>query len=251
MSDYKAIIFDLDGTAIPNTPDGQPSARLIESVNNNKQKIKLCAATGRSLSNAKYIINALDLNEPCVIAAGTQIYDPSSDKILWEKNIETDDLEKVMQVLRSYDYELIMRESLQGEGAPASRQQIEGAVNVMYLMSCRQPDADIIMEKLAAVSGITAAGVRSWTAGNIDIHITHRDATKEHAIAELLQILGVDKSQTIGVGDSNNDVHLFKSVGRKVAMGNSTDLLKSQADEVCGSVSEDGLAELIDKYAGD
>ena len=64
--------------------------------------------------------------------------------------------------------------------------------------------------------------------------------------AELLRILELTKDEVIGVGDADNDVHLFKGVGHKVAMGNGTERLKSLADEVIGSVDNDGLAELIE-----
>lgn len=46
-------------------------------------------------------------------------------------------------------------------------------------------------------------------------------------------------------GYTNNDTHLFKAVGLKVAMGNATPLLKSHADVVCNAVNDDGLAEFI------
>jgi hydroxymethylpyrimidine pyrophosphatase-like HAD family hydrolase len=64
-------------------------------------------------------------------------------------------------------------------------------------------------------------------------------------LSVLLEIMGVPKDKAIGVGDANNDVHLFKAVGLKVAMGNATDELKSQADIIVDSVENDGLAKFI------
>ena len=134
-----------------------------------------------------------------------------------------------------------------GQGTTAAdRGAIEDHVNVMYVMGCAVADGQAILAELEKLENITAASVLSWTQEGVDIHITHKQATKEHAVAELLRILELTKDEVIGVGDADNDVHLFKGVGHKVAMGNGTERLKSLADEVIGSVDNDGLAELIE-----
>jgi HAD superfamily hydrolase (TIGR01484 family) len=249
---YKAIIFDLDGTAIPNKPNGLPSPELIEAVQQAQSSIKLCAATGRPITNAKPILSALNLKDPCVISAGTQIVDPLTDEILWEAVIEPTDVIKIIEVCKPYHYEVLVRNELMGEGgAAASRNTINGHVNVMYIMGCADSDAQAILGQLEKITDITAAGVTSWTHEGIDIHITHKEATKEHAVSELLKILGLDKSEVAGVGDANNDVHLFEAVGYKVAMGNATDKLKPLADEVIDSVDDNGLAQFIQKVSNE
>jgi hydroxymethylpyrimidine pyrophosphatase-like HAD family hydrolase len=244
---YEAIIFDLDGTAIPNTQDVLPSQRTADAIRLAEPIFKLCAATGRPITNGKKILDSLGLVDPCIISAGTQIINPQSGEVLWEYNIEPEDVQKVLEVCSPYPYELLVREELVGEGSPAAQHEIDGAVNVMYLMQCGDADSAVIMENLAKIPTVSASGVISWTGKDTDIHITHKEATKEHAIAKLLEIIGVSKDKTIGIGDANNDVHLFKGVGLKVAMGNATELLKSQADVVCDTVDNDGLAKYIEE----
>jgi hypothetical protein len=244
---YEAIIFDLDGTAIPNTQDVLPSVRTIEAIKTAEKQFKLCAATGRPISNAKKILDSLGLVDPCVISAGTEIVNPRTSEVLWEYDIEHSDVNGILEVCKPYPYELLIRNELVGEGSPSAEHQITGPVNVMYLMKCGEDEAKQILKKLAYIPTISASSVISWTGKDIDIHITHRDATKEHAIAKLLEIIGVTKEMTIGIGDGNNDVHLFKAVGLKVAMGNATELLKSQADIICDTVNNDGLAKFIEE----
>jgi len=60
--------------------------------------------------------------------------------------------------------------------------------------------------------------------------------------------LNLKKENVIAVGDSGNDIPLFESAGLKVAMGNSTEDLKSKADFVTKNVENDGLAYVIEKY---
>jgi HAD superfamily hydrolase (TIGR01484 family) len=244
---YKALIFDLDGTAIPNIPNGLPSDRLVRAVAEAKNKFRLSAATGRPITNAKPILEKLKLTDPCVISAGTQIIDSRSGRIMWEMSIDESDVESILAVCKPYDYEVLVRNELMGEGTGARERTALKDINVMYIMQCNQADGQAILSQLADISGITASGVLSWTGKGIDIHVTNREATKEHAIAELLNLLHLSKEEVIGVGDGDNDIHLFRGVGRKIAMGNATDLLKSHADAICESVDKDGLAKLIEE----
>lgn len=246
--EYKAIIFDLDGTAITNAQHSLPSKRLIEAIRNAKEFFRICAATGRPISNAKHLLDALELVDPCVISAGTEVVNPQTDEIMWKYDIETNDSQKILEICKPYSYELLVNDEGIGGGDQANkRMDIPKQVNVMYLMQVSLENTKIIMRDLASIQNITASEVPSWTGKNIDIHITHRDATKEHAIAKVLKILDITQDETIGIGDGNNDVHLFRAVGMKVAMGNATDLLKSQADIVCDTVENDGLAKFIEE----
>lgn len=246
---YEALIFDLDGTAITNGENVLPTQRVVSAVTLAKKKLKLCAATGRPITNSKQLLEALGLTDPCIISGGTQIIEPTTGEILWEVNLETGDAERVLEICRPYPYELLFKEELIGEGGLARvRAQPTSPINVMYVMGCTGVDAEKIIDQLDTIPTITASGVTSWTGPEVvDIHITHRSATKEHAVGKLLEMLGVEKALTVGVGDGNNDIHLFQAVGHRVAMGNATELLKSQADEVCDTVENDGLAKLIEE----
>jgi hydroxymethylpyrimidine pyrophosphatase-like HAD family hydrolase len=179
---YEAIIFDLDGTAITNAQDALPSDTLVETLRSAESSYKLCAATGRPMSNARRILGALELVDPCVVSAGTKIVDPQSEEVLWEYDIEPGAVQQVLEVCRAYPYELLLRDELIGEGGTANSRAVVEPVNVMYLMQCGVGDAAEVMSNLAKIPTISASGVTSWIGGGVDIHITHRQATKEHAI---------------------------------------------------------------------
>lgn len=158
------------------------------------------------------------------------------------------DIQEVLEICKPYDYELLFNQDNVGEGSPARDRKAQDDIHVMYLMNVLKKDAQIILNNLDTVKGISASGVTSWTPGLIDIHITHKTATKEHAVEQLLTMLKIQKNETIGVGDADNDVHLFRSVGLKVAMGNATDKLKQQADHVINSIEQDGFAGYIESF---
>lgn len=241
----KAIIFDLDGTAIPNEKGGMPSQRLINTISKAQQKVKVSAATGRPLYNSLHILKALKITSPCVIAGGTQIVDPVTEETLWKKELSAEQVQEIVSVAMPYPYEVWISNQL--EASPAKKDIIIQPEQVIFIMTVTNEDAKNIMQKLAYIQDITAHEVVSWTPNHIDIHITHKDATKRHALEELLRIENIDKKNVMVVGDANNDLPLFEVAGYRVAMGNGSDRLKKAADYVTDSVENDGLAKAIEK----
>lgn len=72
--------------------------------------------------------------------------------------------------------------------------------------------------------------------------------TKGSAILAVLERLGRDAADAIGIGDSWNDVEMFEVCGVGIAMGNADAALKEIADEVTTSVSEDGVATAFARH---
>ena len=65
---------------------------------------------------------------------------------------------------------------------------------------------------------------------------------KGRAMLRLCEHLGVPRENTVGFGDSMNDLEMVETAGIGVAMGNASAELKEHADLVCPPVGEDGLA---------
>ncbi|MEW2013590.1 MULTISPECIES: Cof-type HAD-IIB family hydrolase [Microbacterium] len=64
---------------------------------------------------------------------------------------------------------------------------------------------------------------------------------KGSAIVRVLDILGLDAADAIGIGDSWNDAEMFDVVGSPVAMGNADPALKERAGNVTTDVLDDGV----------
>lgn len=244
---YKAVIFDLDGTAIPALPNGTPSDRLINTLKSKKGALYFSCATGRAWTFSKHIMRALNLTDPCIISAGTQIVDPQTGNILWQVLIDPNDVRRAVTLLLPYSYEILVNDEYPGEGKPAARRDHNFAINYINVQAVSKTHATKICKKLTAVKGITYTKVHSQTPDRIDLHITHSRATKKHAVVKLCEMLEITTSETIGVGDGLNDLHLFSGVGYKIAMGNAVPELQSQADRIIDSLEHDGLAAYIEE----
>jgi Cof subfamily protein (haloacid dehalogenase superfamily) len=60
--------------------------------------------------------------------------------------------------------------------------------------------------------------------------------------------LGVPQDEILVLGDGDNDVELFRRAGFAVAMGNSSDAVKAEAQATTLSNEEDGFAAAIDRH---
>ncbi len=254
MQKDKALIFDIDGTAIDSPSQKLPTERLKSAFQTIKSTYYICAATGRPWPFAKPVLQAMNLTDPCIISGGTQICDPKGGTILWQCNIEKADVQTIKQILINYpDYGLVINDFSEKDyfGGGISSTQLNPNQDIFFADFVFVPDtiAIEIAEELRGIKGISCILGTSQKPGHKDIHITNHRATKEHAVAKLLSQLKVDRQHTWGFGDALNDIHLFNAVNTKIAMGNAVQELKAQADEIIPPVSEDGLAQYLERFA--
>ncbi len=80
------------------------------------------------------------------------------------------------------------------------------------------------------------------------VEITHTGVSKGLAIKYLCNHLGVDLADTMGIGDSANDIGMFEEVGHSYAMANSPDNIKKLTDHHTAAVEQNGLGMAIVDY---
>ena len=71
--------------------------------------------------------------------------------------------------------------------------------------------------------------------------LINRKFDKGRGVKILADHFGADLKDTIGFGDSMNDLEMIETVGFPVCMDNGSPLLKAKSRMVCPSVEEDGL----------
>ncbi|MCW1249694.1 Cof-type HAD-IIB family hydrolase [Acaricomes phytoseiuli] len=93
---------------------------------------------------------------------------------------------------------------------------------------------------LIGLHGVTySVGWSSW------LDIAAAGVTKATALEELRAELGIEPANTVAVGDGFNDVEMLTWAGRGVAMGQAAPEVQQAADEVTGSVAEDGASDVL------
>jgi hypothetical protein len=80
------------------------------------------------------------------------------------------------------------------------------------------------------------------------LDITHKDANKGAVVEYLSRHLDVPAEEIATFGDQPNDVLMFKRSGFSVAMGNSSDEVKSQASVATDSYNDEGFAKAVERF---
>ncbi len=242
---YKALIFDLDGTAIDTKQEALPTQATINAVKEAQVIIPVSIATGRLFYNAGKVISALGIKSPCIFAGGSQIKDPITQRVLWSKEMSTFQVQEIISIGKRFPYKFYFSED-QRLYAPAEKKAQPEMI--AYLMDVPKDKTDALVSLFQSIDDIAVHPTGSWEKDCWDIHITHKEATKKQAVMHLLSLLNVKREEVMVVGDTGNDLPLFESAGLKVAMGNATEELKNEADFITEDVLHDGLACAIRKF---
>jgi len=117
-----------------------------------------------------------------------------------------------------------------------------------------------IMCKLKEIGGIDVLDVGHMStktiksgAEEIEIayfytEITNENVNKWTALEHLINLLGISKEETMGIGDNVNDRELVQNSGMGVAMGHSCPALKEVADDIVMDNNSSGVAEALNIY---
>lgn len=80
-------------------------------------------------------------------------------------------------------------------------------------------------------------------------HINSQGIDKASGFQQVMKMLSITHDDVIAIGDSDTDIPLFKIAKISIALGNSSEFVKSQATFTVSSKSGDGLIEALDKLA--
>lgn len=246
MQKYKALMLDLDGTTLPNRRDGLPSEKVIKAIAKAQKVINVCIVTARPFYVALPILELLKIASPCVIDGGAQVYDPISQKFLYEQHLEESDAKFFIQFASKNSIPYLSSNGFH------DRSQLKGhdkykLFDILY-RNLTNEQADQFITDFSDRSHVSFHKIVSWDIGTIALKISHVTATKQLGIVKISEHLQINPHEIIGVGDSYNDFPLLMASGLKIAMGNAVDDLKEVADYIAPSVDDDGVVDVIERF---
>jgi Cof subfamily protein (haloacid dehalogenase superfamily) len=265
---YKAIITDLDGSAVTISSKGDDiAAKTIEAIDQAQAQGKvIVCATGRGWTYAKSVVRALGFKQPCIIEGGTRIIDPVTEDTIWQKGMSDSTAQYVKSVFLEHAPDGLFvtsnRDNIDDKEAPelgnaqkdlftTTKQSTETIKDVryLYLLGVSLEQAKNIVNNVNQSPDAVAHVTLSWQGDDLhDVHVTDRDATKEHAINKWCELMGLEKEEVIGFGDSGNDIPIFEAVGLKIAAESGTNEIIRLADYIAPPPEQDGLGHIIRKF---
>ena len=254
------VALDVDGTLVDH--DG----RMSDTVRNAARNVvaaghDVVIATGRSLGAVLPVLELIGLERGygvCSNGAVTIRIDPGLDLGYEIIDRETFNPRHALTTLR----EKIPGARFALEDAEGNFLSTERFQDPSFGIEARGVDFHHLLDAIAVrvvvnsadastaefAAAIDAAGLHGvayavgWSAW---VDIAADGVTKATALEKIRRRLGVEQGQTVAVGDGTNDLEMLRWANRGVAMGQADAVVQNAANEVTGSVYDDGLATVL------
>jgi len=262
----KLVALDIDGTIIPPANYGEsllPSERIQRAVRSLTERgVAVVLASGRMFPGTQRIARALDLPGPLICQQGCSVHlldGTMTHEFPIERPTALEIIDYARQIERAYEWFNPLRYI-------ASRQSHEtdlyGAVSGITPEYRHDPEnSGIEPTGVGIISDATQATLIHGELARHHGEAVHvldfptvtvavaANANKGHALSLICADLGIDRGETIAVGDSVNDASMLSWAGRGYAMSHSDRYALDAADEVLGPSEDEELAELLERVA--
>jgi HAD superfamily hydrolase (TIGR01484 family) len=251
------IALDIDGTIINH--DDPVSDRVLVAIRKAVASgAHVVLATGRSVIHTKPVIAELGLTGHVVCSDGAIRMDAASGEVI---SVHRFDAAPVVAALR-----VLLPEAIFAVEQPGEPTMVTGEFPSVFTLPERLVDhtalvADPVSRLVVYWGGYTAEemnsriataeipGVRYLVGASSPWMIAVREGiSKASALEELRVELNVPADATLAVGDGDNDLEMLRWAARGVAMGQAPDFVKAVADEVTGSIDDDGVALVLERW---
>ncbi|MDO4544926.1 MAG: HAD family hydrolase [Bacillota bacterium] len=270
--EIKLIALDLDGTTINN--DRVISRRNREALARAAEMgVNIVIATGRPLSALPRDVFEIEAIRYALTSNGASITDLKKNETFYENCLSPLAVEKAVELLRQYDYILegfVRGEAyIDGDYYREVKRTGKSFRDVSYILNTRKPVENIfrflldhrknieninvnfedLSEKPAMREKLLTLPEATITSSfDHNLEIGGATTSKAEALSRMGQLLGIEKSRMMAIGDSPNDIAMLKASGFPVAVGNAKEEVKAVAKYIAPTNHEDGVADAVEKF---
>jgi Cof subfamily protein (haloacid dehalogenase superfamily) len=259
---YRLLALDLDGTLL--TPQHvitpRTAALLHKAVD---AGMILVIATGQTLEVLRAVCAGLPLKGPQIIYNGAVIADIHTGETLYERLVPVGRILPTLDLLRQFDLYRVYhthRHVYVDSDTPNARNwyrppvppviEIPDVVSI-YPQPCIKlvgvGDPVALREKRERLERLLEKQLYVTQASSDLLEFLHPEVSKGNALITLTQMLGIEPSAVVAIGDNHNDIGMLQFAGLGIAMGNAHDEVKSIADHVTRRNSEEGVAIALEE----
>lgn len=268
-NNFKAVMIDLDGTLL--TDDKKItdfSNQILQKLYDNG--IKIIIATGRGLSRAKQLTEKLDFDKIILANNGAIIHSSSSIATDEDLKLESKVVDELSALSKEYgirpyffvenkcalliqdeDDKKLFVDSVGdvGEIMTVSERNLPIDDCVSMIMIARKDRIYDIVEHIKDNPNVTYHIHTKYFSKNIRmLEVQNVNTDKYKRAIHVLEHFGIKNDEVVAIGDAHNDLEMVVNSGLGVAMKNSDDILKQNADIITQYTNEeDGLAKFLEE----
>lgn len=260
---YRLLVVDLDGTARSRPLGITPGVRAAVAAAQ-ARGVLVCVATGRMWPSAEPWVRTLGADSPVILYNGGQVLDFKSGRTLYERRLPSRAALGALALARQ-DPEVqtlaYARDRVYAERRHplADAYAVDDGLSYEVVGSLdtlleEDPHKLLIIgprERIGALQVTVrqaALSVHAVQSEPVYLEILPPGVSKGTALQAMLDVLGVQASETIAIGDNWNDLEMIEAAGLGVAMGGAPEAVRARADYVCGTAEEEGVREVIGRF---
>jgi Cof subfamily protein (haloacid dehalogenase superfamily) len=256
----KLVVSDVDGTLLNSRhelTDFTRTTLLALQANG----IKFTLATGKLLSSVSEIVRSLHLDQPQILANGALVQQIDG-QVLHEIALPQQNFPVLLDFIRSsgLDYALytpdrvfVPRHSQNttlvveyNDPQPVEIGKMDlSAQTFCKIIVLERNDTGVLAELGQALNEKFGSTIKARRSVPGMLEVFNVQTSKAVAVQKLASYLHLSLPEVMVIGDSYNDLDMFKVAGCAVAMGNAPDEVKQAAHITIGTNDEDGLAKYI------
>lgn len=267
---HKKIVFlDVDGTLVPDA--GKVTEKVKEAIlkaRKNGHYIFIC--TGRNKAGIEDLLDIgfdgmicsagsyVEVNHQVIFDCGLEDEEVRKARDIFERNHIFYNLETTYKTFQNEDMNDFFAKTRMVEGTNSEFQRLKREFNERFHVSSledydknpipvkkicfiamKEEDLKEPKEKLSSQYHFIIHEMFSKDVLNGEIILKGRD--KATGIQKVVKALQMTMNDTIGFGDSMNDLEMIQACAIGVVMNNGSQELKKYADMICESVDHDGV----------
>lgn len=256
----RLVALDIDGTIIPDGKTG-PSERLRKAIAElQSARIAVVLASGRMYPGTLSLARELGISTPLICQQGCAVHRLSGEllhEFPLEETVALELAEYARELGDAYEWFNPFRYVVSRETEASKHYAALSGVEAEYFDAPEELDieptgvgvistyerATHIHKELVRLHG-EKLHVLDFPAVTVAVA---PDANKGHALSLLCDDMGIDRSDTVAIGDSVNDAAMLAWAGRGIAMRHSDAYAVDAADEQLDEGDDDALARFLER----
>ncbi|ACG62654.1 hydrolase HAD family [Streptococcus equi subsp. zooepidemicus MGCS10565] len=263
----KLVAIDIDGTLL--TDDRRVTNDVFDAIQEAKaQGVHIVIATGRPIAGVISLLEQLQLNQKgdhVITFNGGLIQDTATGEEVVKELMTYDDYLDIEYLSRRLGVHMhaITTEGIYTANRNIGKYTVREArlvdMPVFYRTPEEMADKEIIKMMMIDEPDLLDEAIKQIPQAFYDtynivkstpfyLELTPKTVSKGTAISHLAKKLGIDMSQTMAIGDAENDRAMLEAVANPVVMENGAPELKKLAKYITKSNNDSGVAHAIRKW---